>query len=363
MQKYILTLAAALAMGLPSLSVAASLTGYVAYSGAPVYSVISTDLEYPDGTPYSDLPVLLICIDHTTQPPFDVETSFFSEAGVGAIKGSAGEKGVAAIHWLLDQYYLTYYKNGTGQQQRALQYALWEIGNDYNGTSASLNPNTGASHPGDNDDVVFPNDPALITAYQTLYQAMVTYLPTLPATYRSTTYTIDLFNNQNPSLQSMVAIIERAPPNVVPTANPSITGSPQVGSTVTGSYAYSDGNSDVEDANGTSYQFVTSPNPSITSASDGTVVASGLTGGAAQSVKYVLQPADRDKYVFFCVRPAAQTGATPGLEVCTPAVGPVSTRVVTQAPTPTPVPGLGPWSVIGLSALLALWGAFRQRRG
>ncbi len=221
MRRKILALAIALAAAAPTLSIAASLTGYVAFSGYRAYSVISNDLKYPDGSPYSDLPVLLICIDHSTQPPFNRVTSFFSEAGTSAIKGSSGAAGIAAIHWLLDQYYLSYFKYGTGQQNKALQYALWEIGNDYDGTASSISIDAGASHPGDNEDPEFPNDPAFIAAYQTLYQAMKATLPSLPTTYRSTTYTLDLFNNQDPSLQSMVALIERAPP-VPPTPVPSL---------------------------------------------------------------------------------------------------------------------------------------------
>lgn len=362
MRKQILTLATIFTIFLPSFSMAASLTGYVAYTGDPVYSVTSTDLQYPDGTPYSDLPVLLICIDHTTQPPFNVPTSFFSEAGTGAIKGSSGVAGIAAIHWLLEQYYETYYKNGTGQQQRALQYALWEIGNDYDGSAGSINASLGQSRPGNNDDVVFPNDPAFITAYQTLYQAMVTALPKLPTTYRSTTYTLDLFKNQDPQLQNMVALIERAPPNVVPTAVPSISGITQVGSAVTGTYTYADSNSDIENPAATTYQFVTSPNPIIANSSEGTTVANGITGGASASVSYTLQPADLNKYLYFCVTPAARTGATPGLEVCSVAVGPVAN---TASPhTPRPVPGLGQWALMVLTAILALFGiaTVRPRR-
>lgn len=361
MKKHLITLAAALAIFLPSFSKAASLAGYVAWTGHPVYSLISSNLQYPDGTPYSDLPVLLICIDHTTQAPFDSQTSFFSEAGTGAIKGGSGTAGIAAIHWLIDQYYPTYYKNGTGQQQRAFQYALWEIGNDYNGSASSINANAGIVRPGNNDDVVYPNDPAFITAYQALYQAMATALPTLPATYRSTTYTLDLFKNQDPKYQNMVALIERAPPNTVPVATPSIAGTTQVGSAVTGTYAYTDNESDVENPTATAYQFVTSPNPTIANSSEGTIVANGVTGGASASVSYTLQPADLNKYIYFCVTPAAQTGATPGLEACSVASGAV-THTAPSSQNPTPVPSLGEWALVTLTFILALFGIATTRQ-
>jgi len=360
MHKIVSALAATLAIAAPIFSMAASLTGYVAYTGDPVYSGTSSDLQYPDGTPYSDLPVLLICIDHTTQAPLNVQTSFFSEAGTSAIKGSSGAAGISAIHWLLDQYYMTYYKNGSGQQQRALQYALWEIGNDYDGSASSINTTLGTSHPGSNNDVIYANDPAFITAYQALYQSMAATLPTLPTTYRSTTYTLDLFKNQNPALQNMVALIERAPPNAAPMAIPSIAGTAHVGSSVTGTYTYTDNNSDAENPNGTTYQFVTSPNPTIASSSDGTVVANGTTGGAGNGVTYTLQPSDLNKYIYFCVTPAAQIGATPGLEVCSGAVGPVANIASPQ--TPTPVPSLGQWALMALTSILALFGMARVRQ-
>lgn len=205
---------------------AASLTGTVTFDNRRAYSVVSTDLQDANGQPYSDLPVLMICLDHNTQLPHNGPTSFFSGVGVGAIKGPAGAAGIAAVHWLLDQYYLTYYKNGGDEQQRALQYALWEIGNDYDGSAASIDFNTGSSHP--INDVNSASDPAFISAYQALYQAMAAALPSLPVTYRSQTYTLDFFNNQDPALQSMVALVERAPPVVV-APTPTVTPVPTLG--------------------------------------------------------------------------------------------------------------------------------------
>ncbi|WP_326536050.1 IPTL-CTERM sorting domain-containing protein [Pseudorhodoferax sp.] len=219
MRKTATSLAVALALLAPGWSMAAPLTGTVAWTGHPVYSQISTDLRDGANQLYSDLPVLLICLDHGTNMPADGPTSFFSAAGASAIRGPAGAAGVAAVHWLIDQHYLTYYKNGSGQQQRAFQYALWEIGNDYNGSAASIDINLGSSRPA-TADVVYPGDPAFIAAYTALYQAMVAALPSLPVTYRSQTYTLDLFNNQDPTLQSMVALVERAPVVATPTVTP-----------------------------------------------------------------------------------------------------------------------------------------------
>ncbi|WP_182345071.1 IPTL-CTERM sorting domain-containing protein [Comamonas koreensis] len=485
MRQQMQTLAAALAMAVPGLSSAAFVSGAVNYNFSSIYSGTSEELRYDaNGALYSDESVLLICIDHSTQPPFAnaatpvPQAQFDTEAGASAIKGASGAAGEAAIYWLLDQYYLSYYKNGSVEQRRALQYALWELGNDYDGSAASINISAGASRPASENVIEYggSDQAAFVSAYNSLYDAMKASLPTLRTSYRSGTYTMDLFRNRDPAYQHMVALIERAPPNtvpiaeptitgtsqvgstvtgsytyadnnndvenpsgttyqfvtsaspsissssdgtvvasgttggasqtptytlqpadqdkniffcvrpdaqtgatpglevcttalgpvtelppnVVPTAVPSITGTPQVGSTVTGSYTYADNNSDVENPSGTTYQFVTSPNPSISSSSDGTVVASGTTGGAGQTPTYTLQAADLNQYVFFCVKPAAQTGASPGLEVCTSPVGPVTTRVVQQAPTP--VPGLGPWALMGLTPLIALLGIRRQRK-
>src|SRR6218665_493841 len=197
MRKTLLSVAAALAMLAPGAAMAAVLTGTVAYTFHPVYSQISTDLQDGSGQPYSDLQVMLICIDHGTNMAPDGPVTFLSGAGAGAIRGPGGARSVGAIHWLIDNYYLSYFKNGTGQQQRALQYALWELGNDYNGTAASISTTAGSSRPA-TADVIYPGDPAFIAAYDALYLAMAAALPGVPASYRSHTYQLDLLNNQNP---------------------------------------------------------------------------------------------------------------------------------------------------------------------
>lgn len=236
MRKKILAFTAALAMMMPISSMAATLTGTVTWTGHQLYSFTSEDLEYADGTSYSpDLPVLLICLDHGTDAPFDLDqVSYDSGAGAGAIKGGSGTAGIALTHWLFDQFYLTYYKNGTEEQRRAMQYALWEIGNDYNGTAASVNSYAGSSTPGKMEtdttyDPVFRNgaEGPLITAYQALYAAMKTAVPTLPRTYRSTTYTLDFFKSNDEGYQNMVALIEKAPPPVV--VPPTVTAVPTLG--------------------------------------------------------------------------------------------------------------------------------------
>ncbi|MGF6214476.1 IPTL-CTERM sorting domain-containing protein [Comamonas sp. 4034] len=365
MKKVISSLLFAFCLAIPGLSMGAFVSGPVTYEFSSIYSGTSKDLTYDsNGAPYSDLSVLLICIDHGTNPPFTYDipiAQFDTQAGASAIKGLSGAAGEAAIYWLLDQYYEEYYKSSV-EKRRALQYALWEIGNDYDGTAASIDIARGSSRPSLEDVTQYggSDQAAFVDAYTALYAAMRANLPTLRATYRSSKYTMDLFRNRDPKYQHMVALIEKAPPNTVPLAEPAITGTPRIGSPVTGSYTYADNDADVEDPSGTSYRFVTSPSPTIAHSNEGIVVASGSTGGDTKTVSYTLQPADLNQYLYFCVTPAAQTGATPGLEVCSRAAGPVA--VSPAMPTPTPVPNLGVWGLIALSSLLAAFGLVQSRR-
>ena len=237
MRHTLLSLATAFAMAVPSFSMAAYVSGPVTYDNSYIYSGTSQSLTYDaDGSPYSTEEVLLICIDHRTNPPFVGwidPAQFDTQAGASAIVGplsakGEGAKGEAAIYWLLDQYYVSHYKNGTIEQRRALQYALWEIGNDFDGTAASINTAAGLAKP-DSEDIttIDPgSSPAdFKTAYNALYTEMQKVLPTLGTTYRSSTYTMDLFRNRDPGYQNMVALIERAPSP----PNPNVTTQPVPG--------------------------------------------------------------------------------------------------------------------------------------
>ena len=72
-----------------------------------------------------------------------------------------------------------------------------------------------------------------------------------------------------------------------------------------------------------------------------------------------MQPTDVNQYLYYCVTPGAQTGLTPGLEVCTAAVGPVTSVVTPQAPKA--VPSLGQGALMALMSLLAAMGMTRIR--
>ncbi|MBB6577991.1 hypothetical protein HNP33_002059 [Comamonas odontotermitis] len=208
LRQTILSFLVTLGVGFANSSTAAPLTGTSAWSGDFAESAISTDLKYADGTPYSDLPVFMICIDVTKTYPVG-SVSYQSEAGGSALKGGSGEAGVAAVNWLFDQYYATYFKGGSDAQKWAFQYAIWELGNDYNGAISSISATSGLSRPF--EDGYKSTDPEFIAAYQAMYQAMTSTLPTLGGAYRSKTYTIDLFGSTDPTYQSMVALVEKPP--------------------------------------------------------------------------------------------------------------------------------------------------------
>lgn len=172
-------------------------------------AISSSDLQFSDGSPFSVGDVLMICIDVTTTLPVDGVTSTFStEGGASALEGGGGTKGVAAVHWAFDEYFDHYFKNGTQEEQWAFQYLLWEIGNDFDGSVSSIDPADGWSNPV--VDPYFSSSPLFQAAYMAMYQGLIARLPTLPDSYVSTKYTLDLLINADSDYQNMVAIYTRA---------------------------------------------------------------------------------------------------------------------------------------------------------
>jgi hypothetical protein len=111
--------------------------------------------------------------------------------------------------------------------------------------------------------------------------------------------------------------------NTSPAAsNVAISGIAQVGQTLTGSYTYTDAESDLE---GTSaFRWLSS------STETGTYNA--ITGATA--LTYVLQASDENQYIKFEVTPIAQTGTTTGTPVQSNSVGPVLPPIlITADPT------------------------------
>ena len=141
-------------------------------------------------------------------------------------------------------------------------------------------------------------------------------------------------------------------PNVAPVATAvSIGGTPQQGVPLTGNYVYGDGETDAESTS--TFRWVRS--------TSGTTPAGGLTVGTGRT--YTPAASDRGQFLLFCVTPRAQTGTTPGVEVCTAATaangGP---PVVIGGPTPAAIPTLSQWGTIVMASVLALFAMVTIRR-
>ncbi|SDU08886.1 choice-of-anchor U domain-containing protein [Halopseudomonas salegens] len=101
--------------------------------------------------------------------------------------------------------------------------------------------------------------------------------------------------------------------NAAPVASSvSVDGVAQVGSTLTGTYTYSDADSDPEGASQIRWRLDTN--------------ASGnnlITIPGADSLQYVIQPDAIGNFLFFCVTPVATSGTLTGNETCSPATAAV----------------------------------------
>lgn len=170
----------------------------------------------------------------------------------------------------------------------------------------------------------------------------------------------------NPSMGFAAAISgsSACTANDAPSAIPAVTGQPELGQTLTGTYSYADTETDPEDSSsaGTRYQWVRSDNANLTQAAQGTVVQSGSSLGASGSVAYTTQASDDKAYLYYCVTPVAVRGTLVGPEVCSAAFGPIKTTTPPQPITPKAVPTLNIWALLGLSGLVAGWGLARTRR-
>ena len=104
-----------------------------------------------------------------------------------------------------------------------------------------------------------------------------------------------------------VGPVSAEPPNSAPTAsNAIISGTPQVGSVLTGNYTYTDADGDAEGTS--SYRWL----------------RNGTTISGATARTYTLVAADQGASIVFEVTPVAATGTSPGAAAQSPAVGPVA---------------------------------------
>jgi len=157
-----------------------------------------------------------------------------------------------------------------------------------------------------------------------------------------------------------------APPNTAPAATPTLSGSAKVGQALAGSYTYTDTEGDLEDAtaSGSKFVLVRSTTPGLTASSQGTLVQSGATRGAATPFSYTLAAEDENRYLSYCVTPIAGKGTNPGVEACSAAVGPVAAKPVEPPSTAnaTPVPVMDNVGLLLVSATLGGLGALLARR-
>ncbi|WP_235491928.1 IPTL-CTERM sorting domain-containing protein [Paracidovorax avenae] len=143
-------------------------------------------------------------------------------------------------------------------------------------------------------------------------------------------------------------------PNTAPVATAvTIGGAPQQGVPLTGTYTYGDAQNDAESVS--TFRWVRS--------ASGTSPAGGFTVGTGNT--YTPTAPDAGQFLFFCVTPQAQTGTTPGAEVCTAAS---ATAGGPAAPVAAPsavaaIPTLSEWGMVVMSSLLALFaiGTIRRR--
>ena len=116
--------------------------------------------------------------------------------------------------------------------------------------------------------------------------------------------------------------------NAAPVAsNVQISGTASAGQTLTGSYTYSDADSDPE--SGSTFRWLSNGSNTTT----GATAISGATG-----TTYAITPADRGKYLFYCVTPRAAGGTNPGAEACSAGTQ-IANSAVTWTVTTTADPG------------------------
>lgn len=135
-----------------------------------------------------------------------------------------------------------------------------------------------------------------------------TFTPPLGATgVFSFDYTVCLPAPNAALCDTATATITVTPQTVPVAANVAVVGTPQAGHPISGSYSYSDVQGDLEALS--TVRWVRSPTTSP---------GGGVDVSDARS--YTPVPGDVGSYLFYCVTPVADTGLSPGLEVCSPAV-------------------------------------------
>lgn len=187
-------------------SAATIVTGSVERTSDYAFAFTSDDLTYTDGSAFGDSDLTLFCIEPTKSAPSDNVVYRFAEDTTGSIL-SGGAKSVAAINWYVDNYYETYFVNGSSGAQWAFQYGLWELAADYTGANRSISATRGYSDPAyDNTRLQ-----DFRTSWQTIYSDFGSSLGTLSSDYRSDLFEIAFLDNLAGNRQNLVAISELDP--------------------------------------------------------------------------------------------------------------------------------------------------------
>ncbi len=134
--------------------------------------------------------------------------------------------------------------------------------------------------------------------------------------------------------------------NAAPVATSvAISGTSQATITLTGSYTYTDADSDAQGSS--TFRWVKNS------------VNTGVGGGTnvGTSTTYTPVAGDVGSYLYYCVTPVASAGVTTGTEVCS-----VASAAVAAAPVPAPIPTLSEWAMILMASLMGLFAFTRIRR-
>ncbi|WP_168797245.1 IPTL-CTERM sorting domain-containing protein [Lampropedia aestuarii] len=200
-----------------------TVTGTLTVYDKEILTWKSDDLKYADGTSYSQNPQYLVCMDKTSPGYGNGGTfSFEGKADINVFLGSPnpGEAGIAAMHWLFDNYYENYNDlNVHYLKRRAFQYAVWELGNDYNGDINSIDANNGNVKASGTDEITYYGQLFHDTTKE-IHAAMHQSLVGLPTSYRSKKYDISFLKTTDQPHQSLVAFNVKNTPPLPPTTTP-----------------------------------------------------------------------------------------------------------------------------------------------
>ena len=189
---------------------------YGASHGSPNTYTYTSSLTYTDGDKEAyrqGVPMYLMCMDVTTTEPTSGSVYTYTTNAGGAVFHQNGGKstGEAMINWLFDNFYNNYFTpTASSAHKRIFQQAIWELGNDYAGTKASISGSAGSAQPA-NDATQAVKD-----GYGVIYTALQNQVGVITAGYRSNRFDINLFKSTDGTHQNMVAFAVAPIPAALP---------------------------------------------------------------------------------------------------------------------------------------------------